>query len=98
MPVNIKLRADVQSDDAQTTDDFRVIGNLLRTQHNAAGKVIHIVVNLAQESAEIVRLEALAPLILPVSSKCTTDSCSTSEYIINGGISGFSPDAPLPHY
>ena len=48
MPVNIKLQADVQSDDAQTTDDFRVIGNLLRTQHNAAGKVIHIVVNLAQ--------------------------------------------------
>lgn len=93
MPVNIKLQADVQSDDAQTTDDFRLL-NLLRTQHNAAGKVIHIVVNLAQESAEIVRLEALAPLILPVSSKCTTDSCSTSEYIMNGGISGFSLVAP----
>ena len=46
--VDIKLQPHVQSDNPQTANNFRIIGDLLRAQDNAAGEEIHIVVNLMQ--------------------------------------------------
>ena len=50
MTVDIKLQPHVEGDNPQTADNFRMIGDLLRAQDNAAGEEIHIVVNLAQRT------------------------------------------------
>ena len=46
MAVDIKLQTDVERNNPQPTDDLRVIGDLLRAQHNPAGEEVHVVVNL----------------------------------------------------
>ena len=46
--VDVKLQPHVEGNNSQTADNFRMIGDLLRAQDNAAGEEIHIGVNLAQ--------------------------------------------------
>ena len=46
MTVDIKLQTNVERNNPQPTDDFRVIGDLLRAQYNPAGEEVHVVVNL----------------------------------------------------
>lgn len=69
MAVDIKLQPDIKGYYAKTANNFRIIRDLLWAKHNTAGEEVHIVINLSQGIGDTVRLEALAPVIFPVSSR-----------------------------